>query len=102
MKSFEVICLNDSARPDGIPSNKWVKKGQKYNVIEVKKMLIQGGKLGFKLEEINIDDCFPYQYFSADRFGVVITDKMWAEAELARLLKEAQIETEHSKKPELA
>jgi hypothetical protein len=32
-------------------------------------MSIQVGKLGYKLAEIDLDEaCFPYQYFSADRF----------------------------------
>jgi len=100
MLSFRVVCVDDSARPESIPTNKWPKKGETYNVIDVKKMLVQGGKLGFKLEEINIDDCFPYQFFSANRFAVLVTETPWAEQELARLLKEAQRETLH--KPELA
>ena len=55
-------------------------------------MRIMGGVLGFKLAEINIDDCFPYQYFMASRFGIPITGQDWAEEELARLLKEAKEE----------
>jgi hypothetical protein len=89
MQHFSVICINDSNRPDGIPANKWPKKGQTYTVIQVDKMRIMGGVLGFKLAEINIDDCFPYQYFMASRFGIPIAGQDWAEA---RLLKEAKEE----------
>lgn len=56
------------------------------------KMLIQGGMLGFKLEELNIDECFPYQYFAARRFGIIVTDQMMVEAELEKLLEEAKRE----------
>lgn len=68
---FKVICIDDKNRPDGIPTSKWVVKGQPYTVIEVAKLNLQGGLLGFKLEEINIDDCLPYQYFAATRFAIL-------------------------------
>ncbi len=93
MPEFKVICINDKARPDGIPTSKWVKEGETYTVTSVAKLLIQGGKLGFKLAELNIDDCFPYQYFSAERFGIPVeTPDRWAEYELDRLLEEAKKE----------
>lgn len=94
-----MICINDANRPDGIPTSKWVKKGQEYTVIEVSKMRIQGGMLGFKLEEVNIDDCFPYQYFAANRFGIPITNQMWVEQELRRLLEEAKKEAVEETQP---
>jgi len=93
MLPFSVICINDADRPDGIPTSKWVKRGQKYTVIAVSKMLIQGGKLGFKLQELNIDDCFPYQFFLADRFGIPVPDQ-WVDSYLEKLLKEAKEEFE--------
>ena len=91
---FKAICINDSNRPDGIPANRWVKKGEMYTVIDVKKLLIQGGMLGFKLEELNIDDCFPYQFFSASRFGIPVGEIMKQETEemLDKLLEEAKEE----------
>lgn len=91
---FKVICINDSNRPNDIPTNKWVKKGEQYTVIDVKKLLIQGGMLGFKLEELNIDDCFPYQFFSASRFGIPVGELMKHETEemLDKLLEEAKEE----------
>lgn len=92
---FKAICINDRNRPDGIPLSKWIKEGESYTVVDVKKLLIQGGRLGFKLEELNIDDCFPYQFFSADRFGIPIGEIMKQETEemLDALLKEAQEES---------
>jgi len=93
MANFKVICIDDSNRPDGIPTSKWIKKGNTYTVIEITKMLVQGGLLGFKLEEVNIDDCFPYQYFAARRFGIPLPGQGWVEEELDRLLKEAKKES---------
>jgi hypothetical protein len=91
---FKAICINDRNRPDGIPLSKWVKEGETYTVIDVKKLLIQGGRLGFKLEELNIDDCLPYQFFSADRFGIPVGEIMKQETEqmLDALLQEAKEE----------
>lgn len=67
---FEVICIDDTFKPESIPTSKWVKKGKKYTVIKIDRMLIQGGALGFQLEEIDLTDCVPYLYFSAARFGI--------------------------------
>lgn len=75
MTNFPVICVNDSDKPDGIPDSKWVKKGSKYTVIEVGKLNMQNGLIGFKLAELNIDSCFPYQFFAASRFGIPQPDK---------------------------
>lgn len=93
MEPFKVVCIDDSNRPDGIPTSKWVKKGEWYTVIHVAKLLIQGGKLGFKLAELNIDSCFPYQFFAANRFGIPLeSDQFWAQNQLERLLEEAKEE----------
>ena len=89
MIKFKVICINNKSRPDGIPLNKWIDEGQVYTVIHVTKLLIQGGKIGFKLAEVNIDDCFPYQYFDANRFALLGSPgEQWAENELNRLLEQ--------------
>lgn len=94
--NFEVMCIDDTNRPDGIPTSKWVKKGEIYTVIKVVFPHSQPGTIGFKLAELNIDDCFPYQYFLADRFAIIIykEDKlgMWAEETLDKLLEEAKEE----------
>lgn len=89
---FKVICIDAANRPNDIPLSKWIEKGQVYTVIEVAKLVIQGGMLGFKLEELNIDDCFPYQYFAASRFGIPANQRPNMEEELERLLEEAKEE----------
>jgi hypothetical protein len=88
---FKVMCINDSDRPDGIPTSKWVKKGNIYTVIKVSVINIQGRVLGFKLKELNIDDCFPYQYFLASRFGIIIPTKE-IEEHFEEVLEEAEAE----------
>lgn len=38
-------------------------------------MGIQANTYGYELEEINLDGCFPYEYYNANRFVVVSTSK---------------------------
>ena len=65
---MKVLCINDSNRPEDIPTSKWVKKGQIYTVSGHAYCTRQQYLLGLKLEELDISNCFPYQYFAADRF----------------------------------
>lgn len=65
-----VTCIDDSSRPNDIPTSKWVVKGQKYTVIGVYKMNMQNGLLAFELAEINLDGCAPYKYYAASRFKI--------------------------------
>jgi len=95
MKPFKVLCINDTNRPDGIPTSKWITKDKEYTVIEVSKMRIQGNLLGYKLAEIDLDSCFPYQYFAANRFGIIVgsyVEDFWVEEKLEKIMKEAEKE----------
>jgi hypothetical protein len=51
-----------------IPETQWVKKGKAYTVVRAVKMAIQANMLGFDLEEINLEGCFPYEFYDAKRF----------------------------------
>ena len=65
----ECICINDKNKPDEIPINKWVKKGDAYTVIYTVVVLPQK-QLAFHLAEIELDEsCSPYEYFLASRFA---------------------------------
>jgi hypothetical protein len=65
---MRVVCLNSAGKPDKIPLEKWVKKGEVYTVIKAVNLAI-GNKLAFELDEIKLtEENFPYEYFSADRF----------------------------------
>jgi hypothetical protein len=66
-----VICINSKGRPNEVPLNKWLIQFQEYTVIEAVKCTVQGGLLGYKLDEIDLSGCFPYLYFAANRFAPV-------------------------------
>jgi hypothetical protein len=85
MMPFRVLCLIDSAKPENIPNNKWVKKDSVYTVVQVDRLHLSGGTLGYKLYELNIDDCFPYTYFGAWRFAV-IADQLDTAEEIEELI----------------
>ena len=89
---FKVVCVDDKNRPNDIPLSSWVKEQNIYTVIEVSVLRMQNGHLGFKLEEINIDHCFPYQYFSSSRFVIILDEEFLIQLEAEKLLKEAEIE----------
>jgi len=72
MVGSKIYCVNDKNRPNDIPLSKWIKVGQIYTIRQVDTITIQGKMLAFKLEEIDIDDYFPYTHFAADRFVPVI------------------------------
>lgn len=65
---MKVKCINDSNRPNDIPTSQWIKKNVVYHVTEAVRCNIQGGLLGFKLKEVNLDGCAPYQFYAANRF----------------------------------
>lgn len=89
---FAVICIDASNKPNDIPNSKWVKKGEIYTVIRVVKLPLQGMAIGYELEEIDLKDCFPYQFFSSNRFGVLMRDDEWAEEVLSEILESAKEE----------
>ena len=70
----ECICINDKNRPKEIPVDKWVKEGEKYNVIFTTIVLPQK-QLAFHLAEIELTEKeAPYEYFLASRFGISLED----------------------------
>lgn len=65
----ECICINDDNRPEQIPVEKWVKKGEKYHVVYTVICLPQR-QLGFYLNEIELGEKeLPYEYFLSHRFA---------------------------------
>ena len=70
----ECICIDDSNKPIQVPSHKWLKKGNKYNVIFVTTVLPQR-QLAVWLHEIDLDEsCKPFEYFLASRFAFTEDD----------------------------
>jgi hypothetical protein len=84
---FRVVAVKTQGRPNDIPTSKWIVKDEVYTVLQMDYLSIQGKMLGFKLEEINIDDCFPYQYFAADRFRPFSKEDAEAEEAVRKLLE---------------
>jgi hypothetical protein len=66
---MKVICIDSANKPAKIPVEQWIKEGEAYTVIKVVQMGLQDGKYGFLLKEVQLSaDCFPYEYYDADRF----------------------------------
>jgi hypothetical protein len=87
---MKVICINSSNKPTKIPVEQWIKEGEPYTVIKVAQMGLQDGKYGFLLKEVQMSaDCFPYEYYNADRF--IPLDARVANME-EEVVKEADLE----------
>ena len=72
--SVKALCIDDSNRPQEIPSTKWVKKGQEYHITHIY-FHHQQGIQGCELAEIELtDDNFPYQSFALNRFAFTKED----------------------------
>jgi len=69
---MKVLCINDKNRPNEVPESHWVKEGSVYTVVRTCKLNIQGGKIGYELEEISLDAYSPYEYFDSARFNPYI------------------------------
>ena len=66
---MKMICIDSSRKPSKVPIEQWIKEGEVYTVIEVVKMSLQDDKYGVLLKEVQMSaDCFPYEYYDADRF----------------------------------
>lgn len=86
---MKVICLNSKAKPAKIPQNEWIKEGTIYTVTEAVKMGIQAGKFGYLLKEVSLSkSSFPYEYYDADRFGVLVDQTLESTVEEAQVLEE--------------
>jgi len=66
---MKMICIDSSRKPSKVPIEQWIEEGEAYTVIKVVKMGLQNGKYGVLLKEVQMSaDCFPYEYYDADRF----------------------------------
>ena len=63
------ICIDSSNKPAKVPVEQWIKQGETYTIIKIVKMGLQDNKYGVLLKEVQMSaDCFPYEYYDADRF----------------------------------
>lgn len=87
---MKVICINSSNKPAKVPIEQWVKEGETYTIIKLVTMGLQDGRHGVLLKEVQMSaDCFPYEYYDADRF--VPLDDQVANME-EEVVKEADLE----------
>jgi hypothetical protein len=74
---MRVVCINSKAKPAKIPQNEWIKEGTIYTVTETVKMGIQAGKFGYLLKEVSLSkSSFPYEYYDANRFGILVDQSL--------------------------
>lgn len=87
---MKMICIDSSRKPSKVPIEQWIKEGEAYTVIKVVKMGLQDDKYGVLLKEVQMSaDCFPYEYYDADRFIPLDTRVANMEEEV---VKEADLE----------
>lgn len=66
---MKVICINSDNKPNKIPLEQWIKKGDTYTITRLIHLAITPGKMGVLLKEVQLDaSCFPYEFYDADRF----------------------------------
>ena len=69
---MKVICINSDNKPDKIPLEQWIKKGEEYTITRLIHLAITPGKMGVLLKEVQLDaSCFPYEFYDADRFAPI-------------------------------
>lgn len=87
---MKAICIDSSRKPAKIPIEQWIKEGETYTIIKIVKMGLQDGRYGVLLKEVQMSaDCFPYEYYDADRFLPLDTRVLNLEEET---VKEADLE----------
>ena len=90
---MKVICIDSSNKPAKVPVEQWIKEGETYTVIKVVKMGLQDGRYGVLLKEVQMSaDCFPYEYYDAERFIPLDIRLHQIEEEKEEVLEEANLE----------
>lgn len=70
---MKVICINSSNKPAQIPQEQWIEEGTIYTVTQIIALPLQPGIAGFLLKEVSLSpECFPYEFYSSDRFAEVV------------------------------
>lgn len=66
MNDNKCICLNDKNKPNDIQNKNWIKKGQEYTVVALKRSVITN-EMFLVLEEVQPDP--PYGGYKIERFA---------------------------------
>ncbi len=92
---MKVICIDASRKPENIIPSEWIEEGVIYTVIGAIKMGLQPGKVGVKLEEVELTDkSFPYEFYDSSRFIPIEGLFMTAKEELKKTEKKEKIKEE--------
>lgn len=70
----KAICIDDTKKPKEIPSDKWIKAGELYNITHLYKQLNQNNIKGVELAEFDISMCNPYNCYRLSRFAINVND----------------------------
>jgi hypothetical protein len=77
---MKVICIDSSNKPSKIAESEWIQEGIVYTVVLSVNMGLQPGKIGLKLQEVELTQkSFPYEYYDSSRFLPI--EGLFAEAE---------------------
>jgi len=74
MDNVRCFCINDADKPKEIPSEKWIKKDEPYNITHIFLMVNQGEIQGVELAEFDISMYAPYNCYRLDRFAILLED----------------------------
>lgn len=86
---MKVLCINDKNKPEQIPQDQWIEEGVIYTVTKAIHLPLQPGIAGFLLKEVSLSpDCFPYEFYSSNRFAVILDKLQENEAEVSELVEE--------------
>lgn len=87
VEPFKVICIDDKNIPAEIPIDCRVVDQEVYTVGGVE-FLLSSQAQGFHIIEKPLgENCFPYHYWSPNRFAIYTEDMAKAHAELEELIK---------------
>ena len=88
---MRVICINASNKPKSIPVEQWIKEGEVYTVVRVVRLSLQQDKLGLILKEVQLANCFPYEFYDSERFTPV-DDVKEEKEEVEEIAKEVDLD----------
>jgi hypothetical protein len=83
------VCMDDSNRPEQIPTSQWIVKDRPYTIIQFVVMNVQNRIIGVKLAEVALSGCFPYEYYALSRFGILLDFENEAQEAIKKLLEES-------------
>ena len=86
---MKVLCIDHTKKPGQIPQNQWIEEGVIYTVTNVIHLPLQPGAAGFLLKEVSLSpDCFPYEFYSSNRFAVIMESLDEKQEEVNELVEE--------------